>query len=185
MNALLKKTGLVLPVVLVLLFAVVFSSGCEKKPANNEPPETTTPWQEPAAGQPSPEANQPKPVPEVNQPQPEPIVQQPEPAAPTTKKIYARQLDEIDQIDAERLMAVVPSGKKIGALPMTSYSLMVTTCRQIIQRWPDSIYAYRAKVALADLSEQDKRTFKITKEETDVSAFEKPQTGTQPFDVVQ
>jgi hypothetical protein len=177
MNALLKKTGLVLPVVLVLLFTVVFSSGCEKKPANNEQPKTTTPGPE-TTGQPAPEANQPKPAPEVNQPQPAV-------AAPTTKTIYVRELEEIDQIDAERLMAVVPSGKKIGALPMTSYLLMVTTCRQIIQRWPDSLYAYKAKVAMAGLSAQDKQTFKITKEEADVSAFEKPRTGTQPYKVEQ
>ncbi len=175
MYALLKKTGLVLPVVLVLLFVVLLSPGCKKQPAENEQPEVID----------TVDVNQPPEVVET-QPQPaetQPVETQPAPAAPTTKTIYAKQLDEIDQMDAEEMMANLPAGKKIGALPMTSYSLMVVTCRQILQRWPDSLYAYKAKLALAGLSEQDKRTFKITNEETDVSAFEKTRTGTQPYTV--
>jgi len=103
-------------------------------------------------------------------------VEQPEPAV-----LYFKPLSEIDQIEAEKLLNVAVPGRSIGRLPMTGFSLMVPNCRQIIERWPDSRYAYQAKRLLADLPERYKMRYKITKEEMDVSMFYKQRPGTQPF----
>jgi len=68
-------------------------------------------------------------------------------------------------------------------LPMTGFSLMVPNCRQIIKRWPDSWYAYRAKQMLGDLPERYKMRYKVTEEETDLSMYYKQRPGTEPFNM--
>jgi len=112
-----------------------------------------------------------EPVPPVQQPvvQPKPVV------------LYFKPLSEIDQIEAERLLDVAVPGRSIGRLPMTGFSLMVPNCRQIIQKWPDSQYAYQAKRLLADLPPRYQTRYKVTKEEIDISMFYKQRPGTQPF----
>ena len=74
-------------------------------------------------------------------------------------------------------------GRSIGRLPMTGFSLMVPNCRQIIKRWPDSWYAYRAKQMLGDLPERYKMRYKVTEEETDLSMYYKQRPGTEPFNM--
>jgi len=101
------------------------------------------------------------------------------PAEPT--QLYFRPLSEIDKIEAERLLNVAVPGRSIGRMPMTGFKLMVDCCRQIISKWPDSWYAYRAKQLLIDLPERFRERYKITKEELDVSEFAKPRPGTEPF----
>ena len=113
----------------------------------------------------------PEPVPPVQQ-----QVEQPKPVV-----LYFRPLSEIDQVEAERLLNVAVPGRSIGRLPMTGYSLMVPNCRQIIQRWPDSQYAYQAKRLLADLPPRYQTRYSVTKEEMDISIFYQQRPGTQPF----
>jgi hypothetical protein len=72
-------------------------------------------------------------------------------------------------------------GRSIGRLPMTGFGLMVDTCRQIIQRWPDSWYAYRAKQLLADMPPRFQKQYRVTEEEVNLSMFAKPRLGTKPF----
>ena len=104
----------------------------------------------------------------------------PKPAEPTV--LYFKPLDEIDNIEAERLLTVAVPGRSIGRLPMTGYKqLNVDPCRQIIRRWPDSYFAYQAKRMLADLPERYQKRYNITEEELDVSRFAKSRPGTQPF----
>ena len=96
-------------------------------------------------------------------------------------ELYFKELSEIDEIEAERLLNVAVPGRSIGRLPMTGFKLMVDTCRQIIQRWPDSWYAYRAKQLLADMPPRFQKRYRVTKEEKSLSRFAKPREGTKPF----
>ena len=104
-----------------------------------------------------------------------------EPPQPTI--LYFKPLSEIDNIEAERLLSVAMPGRSIGRLPMTGFKLMVDNCRQIIRRWPDSWFAFRAKQLLADLPERDQKRYNVTKEEMDVSRYATSRPGTQPFKV--
>ncbi len=96
-------------------------------------------------------------------------------------ELYFKELSEIDEIEAERLLNVAVPGRSIGRLPMTGFKLMVDTCRQIIQRWPDSWYAYRAKELLADMPPRFQKRYRVTEEEVSLSRFAKPRPGTKPF----
>jgi len=110
-----------------------------------------------------------------------------EPQPVETKKlsepvtIYCKELSEIDEIEAERLLNVAVPGRSIGRLPMTGFNLMVQNCREIIRRWPDSWYAYRAKQMLAEMPERFRPRYKITAEELDLSKFSEPREGTKPY----
>ena len=105
----------------------------------------------------------------------------PKPAQP--KILYFKPLSEIDKIEAERLLNVAVPGRSIGRLPMTGYNLMVDGCRQIIKRWPDSMYAFKAKQLLADLPPRYQQRYSVTKKELDISRFTKSRPGTKPYTV--
>jgi len=105
----------------------------------------------------------------------------PKPAQPTI--LYFKELGEIEQIEAEKLLNVAVPGRSIGRLPMTGSKLMVDSCRTIISRWPDSHFAYRAKLMLADLPERYQMRYKVTEEEKDVSMFAEQRPGTKPFTI--
>jgi hypothetical protein len=188
MQALTKNAGLAFSIVFVLLFAALLSPGCSKKPDQNGQVEGTEQAPTTFAGQVERDKErfltEPQPVAQETPPvnEPAPAVVQPKPTA--TKTLYFKGLDdEIDQIEAERLLNVAVPGLSIGRLPVTSYKLMVDTCRQIIQRWPDSLYAYNSKRMMAQLPEHDKQTYGITSQEVDITMYEKPRTGTQPYTV--
>lgn len=77
-----------------------------------------------------------------------------------------------DEIQAQRLWEVVITQRKMARLPaMVGYKQMVHSCREIIRRWPESEYAFKAKRALADLPERFHKMYNITKKETDLSNF--------------
>jgi len=94
--------------------------------------------------------------------------------------LYFKELSEIDKIEAERLLNVAVPGRSIGRL-QTGFKLMVDSCRQIIERWPDSWYAYRAKQMLADMPPRYQERYDVTEEELDLSKFAEPRPGTKPF----
>ena len=75
--------------------------------------------------------------------------------------------------------AAVPA-KSMGRLQI-GFKNMVDNCRRIIQRWPDSWYAYKAQQMLIDMPERFYPRYKITEEEKDLSRFTKPRPGTKPF----
>ncbi len=104
-----------------------------------------------------------------------------ETAKPTV--LYFKPLSETEKIEAERLLNVAVPGRSIGRLPYTGFRLMVDACRQIISKWPDSWYAYRAKQMLADMPERFRPRYKITAQELDVSKFAEKRPGTEPFTV--
>ena len=76
-----------------------------------------------------------------------------------------------DEIEAQRQWQWVLNQRKMGRLPVMGYGQMVKACRDIIQRWPGSEYAFYAKRALADLPERYKKMYNITDEETDLGDF--------------
>jgi hypothetical protein len=82
-----------------------------------------------------------------------------------------RELSEIENIDAEQLFNNALQFRKIGRLPGPSYKIMVDTCRQIIQKYPGSEWAWKAKRMLADIPEHYRERYKITKEEIDLGDF--------------
>lgn len=148
----------------------------DKKKFLAEPQALDSSQQEPAPQQ-GPAAQEPQTAAE----QAQPAVEPPRPAGPVT--LYFKELSEIDSIEAERLLNVAVPARSIGRLPMTGYKLMVDGCRQIIQKWPDSWYAFRAKQMLLDMPERYRRNYNITEEELDVSRYAQPRPGTKPFTV--
>jgi hypothetical protein len=101
---------------------------------------------------------------------------------PEPKVIYCKELSEIDKIEAERLLNAAVPARSLGRLQV-GFNLMMENCRQILRRWPDSWYAYRAKQIIADMPERFRDRYKVTEEELDLSAFTKPRSGTRPFTV--
>jgi hypothetical protein len=102
---------------------------------------------------------------------------------PEAVTLYFSELSEFDKIEAERLLNVAVPGRSIGRLPTTGFRLMVDSCRQMIRRWPDSWYAYKAKLMLADMPERFRPRYKITREELDLSRFAEPREGTKPLTI--
>lgn len=79
-----------------------------------------------------------------------------------------KELEMADEIEAQKLWIWVENQRKMGRLPVMGYGQMVKSCRDIIQRWPDSKYAFFAKRALADLPERYRKQYNITDEEIDL-----------------
>lgn len=107
--------------------------------------------------------------PETTSPVPpaQPLPAQPTvPAQPPVPQF--EQLSMEDEFEAQKLWIWVENQRKMGRLPVMGYGQMVKTCRQIIQRWPRSKYAFFAKRALADLPERYHKMHNITKEEIDL-----------------
>jgi hypothetical protein len=112
-----------------------------------------------------------------------PIPPAPRPVEPPQPKvIYCRELSEIDKIEAERLLNAAVPARSLGRLQV-GFNLMMENCRQILRRWPDTWYAYRAKQMIADMPERFRDRYKVTQEELDLSAFARPRSGTKPFTV--
>jgi hypothetical protein len=102
---------------------------------------------------------------------------------PQPVTFYFTQLDETEQVEAENRLAMIPTGQSIGRLPMTGYNLMVDTCRQIIERWPGSIYDYKARRSLGQIPERYRSRYNITDEELDLTHFTKPRPNTTPYTI--
>jgi len=117
-------------------------------PQFKQPPQTTTPVQP---------GNQTR------------TVEPPKTDEPTKPKF--RELSEIENIDAEQLFNNAIQFRKIGRLPGPRYRVMVDACRQIIQRYPGSEWAWKAKRMLGDIPEHYRSRYHITKEEIDLGNF--------------
>lgn len=101
-----------------------------------------------------------------------------------TTTLYFKPLSEEEDVAAQQLLPWAQTGRSIGRLPMMSYGPMVRACRDILTRWPDSSYAFRAKQMLEDISTSSRAGgFNITPREMDISRFLKPRQGTQAVKV--
>jgi hypothetical protein len=186
--------------ILVIIVVIgMFTSGSTQKQSQPKQPEKTFYDQakedkekflaepepvEPAQSQQAQQQTQPaEPEQSTQTNEPEPDAQQ-VPAQveqPKPRTLYFKPLSEIDDIEAQRLLNVAVPGRSIGRLPMTGYQLMVPNCREIIKKWPDSWYAYRAKQLLADLPPRYQTQYNVTKEEIDLNMYYKQRPGTQPY----
>jgi hypothetical protein len=93
-----------------------------------------------------------------------------EPAPSPTPKPAKRQfkeLSEVEQIEAERLLEVAINSRSMGRLPGVGFKLMVDTCREIIKKFGGSSYEYRARRMLGEVPERFWPAYKITKEEVE------------------
>ncbi|MEN6575143.1 MAG: hypothetical protein ABFD90_02280 [Phycisphaerales bacterium] len=150
----------------------------EPKPVEQPPAE---PAQQPAAeAQAQPE--QPAPVPAQ-----EPAAQVPGVVLPSSitqaTTLYFKPLSEEDDIAAQQLLPYATAGRSIGRLPVVQYGLMMKAVGQIEQRWPDSWYCFRAKQMMEEIaqySDRNAQTYKITPERLDITKFLKPRQGTEP-----
>jgi hypothetical protein len=114
-----------------------------------------------------------------NAPQTEPE----KPAAPTT--LYFKEVSEIESIDAENILANIPSFRTIGRMPFTGYKAMVESCRLLIRRYPGTIYDYKARRALAQVPKQYWGRYEITDEEVSLDYFKTPRPDTTPYTVTE
>ncbi|MBN1805447.1 MAG: hypothetical protein JW837_09365 [Sedimentisphaerales bacterium] len=190
----LKVMGLAVLAVVVIILIGVFTSGTDSQAPEPEQPQKTfydqaeedkekfltKPQALDSQGQ-TATKEQSQPTENKTETPPTPPVLKPKPAQPVT--LYFKEPGEIEKIEAERLLNVAVPGRSIGRLPMTGYNLMVDNCRAIIQRWPDSFYAYSAKKMLADLPERYQKRYQVSEKEKDVSMFSKSRSGTKPFTI--
>ncbi len=80
-----------------------------------------------------------------------------------------RELTEEEEAGASQLFEMAIAQRKMGRLPGMRYGAMVQYCRQIIEKYPGSEYAYKAKRILGDIPEREREFYHITPEELDLS----------------
>jgi len=169
----LKIAVLAVAVVGVIVLVGVFTSGTDSGP--KEPQKTVyDQWeQDDKKLTAEPQLREPTgPAPPVSPPEPNLPVPPPNQAAPAEKvelpQPQFKELSMEEDIEAQKLWIWAENQRKMGRLPGMGYGQMVKACRDIIQRWPQSKYAFLAKRALADLPERYQQMYNITKEETDL-----------------
>lgn len=156
----LKIAGVAVLVMGVIILITFFTSGTDSEP--KEPQKTVyDQWEEDDKRlRAEPQYKEP--------PATAPSVQQTTPVAPPKPEF--KKLNEIEEIQAQRLFEAAMTARKMGRLPgiKLGYKNMVDHCREIIRRWPESKYAFDAKRLLADIPERYHKMYNITKEEIDL-----------------
>ncbi len=105
------------------------------------------------------------------------------PAAPMT--LYFKEVSEIDKIQADNILATIPTFRTIGRMPFTGYNVMVQSCRQLMQKFPGTIYDYKARRALAQIPQRYWDRYKITDKEVSLDYFKTPRPDTTPYTVTE
>jgi hypothetical protein len=80
-----------------------------------------------------------------------------------------KEMTEDERAGAEQLYELVIAQRKMGRLPGVSYGAMVQYCREIIERYPGTEYAYKAKRALADIPPRERERYRITDDEINLN----------------
>ena len=96
----------------------------------------------------------------------EPEAEQP----PETERVVEQQpmfkeLSLEDEVRAKQLFEWALNQRKMGRLPVMGYKNMVDACREIIEKYPDSEYAFKARRMLRDIPERYRERYNITDEE--------------------
>ena len=110
------------------------------------------------------------------------VAQEPEPPAGPIV-LYFVEVSEIDSMEADRILQMVPSWRTIGRMPFTGYNVMVESCRLLMNRWPGSKYDYMARRALGQVPQQYWGRYKITADEVDLEYFRKQRPDTKPYTI--
>ena len=196
MNTFWPKIAGGLVVVVIIVVASSYISGCSSEP--NEPDDGPTSFEDVKERDrqflemPEPHVEQP----DVQEPETEPetpeseVVAELEPAGkyvlPSTiterTVLYFKNLDEIDEIEAERIFNAAAPGRSIGRLQV-GYTMLMEGAEQILNKWPDSVYAFRIKQLLEDVPERYWERYDITEEKLDISMYLEQREGTTGFDI--
>jgi len=154
MNTFWLKVAAVVVVVVGLVIVVNAFWPSESEPAPKPPPKTVYDvWdrdEKRLRADPEPNAQEPPAVENTQEPEPEPKF---------------KELSLEKKVQAEKLFEMALFHRKKGRLPMMGYKNMVDYCRQIIQRWPDSVYAFKARRMLRDIPPRYRKVYHITNEE--------------------
>ena len=94
-------------------------------------------------------------------------------AEPETEQVAEKpkpkpQFEELaleDKARAEQLFEWALTQRKMGRLPSLGYKKMVDACREIIRKYPDSVYAYKARRMLGDIPQRYRKRYNITEQE--------------------
>ena len=70
-----------------------------------------------------------------------------------------------EEIQAEKLFEMALAQRKMARLPGVNYKLMVDYCREIIEKYPASIYASKARRMLGEVPRQYWQQYNITEKE--------------------
>jgi hypothetical protein len=172
----LKIAAVVVLIIAVIVGVVVFMPAEQEKP--KEPPKTIYDMAEKDRKEllAEPKAND-----FENAPQTE--AEPEKPAEPVV--LYFKEVSEIEKIEADDILANVPSWRTIGRLPFTGYKTLVVSCRQLMERFPGTIYDYKARRALAQIPQRYWGRYKITDEEVDLEYFKTPRPDTKPYTVTE
>jgi HJR/Mrr/RecB family endonuclease len=107
----------------------------------------------------------PAPAPKQQTATPEPAAPAEQPQAEKTAPRQFKELSEIDRIQAERIFEMAITHRKMGRLPGPTYKQMIDYCRELISKYPGTVYEYKAKRMMADIPERYRRRYKITQDE--------------------
>jgi hypothetical protein len=102
---------------------------------------------------------------------------------PTEVTIYVKVLSDSEKLEAEKQLNYAIDMFGVGRLPTTSFKQAIDPARRILDRWPDSIYAFKAKLLLAKVPERYQQRFRVTSAEMDTSMFLTSKAGTVPVTV--
>ncbi|MBN2454955.1 MAG: hypothetical protein JXB29_00220 [Sedimentisphaerales bacterium] len=96
--------------------------------------------------------------------------QQPEPqeTAKVVKPKYEK-LNPENEVRASQLFEMALAQRKMGRLPGIGYKQMVDYCREIIEKYPKSSYAPKARRMLGEVPQRYWKLYKITTEEVNPS----------------
>ncbi len=90
-----------------------------------------------------------------------------QPAAPSrTSQPISDEIDQLGQnIQAQRLYQMAEAEFKIARKPLMSFKRCVDYCREIINKFPDSPEAAKARVLLRKMPARERERWKVTDEE--------------------
>ena len=80
------------------------------------------------------------------------------------KKEKRQQLQEEDKVQAERLYNMAMFESKVAKKPMMTYKRMVDYCRQIINDYPRTFFAPKARELLREMPERYRKQYNVTDE---------------------
>ena len=89
--------------------------------------------------------------------------------AATPEPIKFKEMTEDEKAGADQLYELAMAQRKMGRLPGVSYGAMVQYCRQIIEKYPGTEYAYKAKRMLGDIPPNQRERFHITDDEINLN----------------
>ena len=179
----LKLAGVIAAVFVVLIVLTVIPQGEDEPAGQTRQPEQRTVYDafeedeerldapikqqelakanEPNQQQASEQARQ-----QVAREQPEPQPEQPQQKSEQQdQQPQFRELSRAEEADAEKLWQMAKQQRKMGRLPGMTFGQAVQYARDIIEKYPKTEYAMKARRLLADLPYNAKQRYEITKEE--------------------